>query len=266
MLKIFWDDEREPSVLVPLAAFFGVFEDRAVDYQSAFLQVNHHAYMSYLPMPFARRARIVLANDGERPYRRLIAYGIDFERSERYREEPSRLHAWWHRSNPVRSGIHTIAEMTGRGHYVGNFLQVNTAYAGWWGEGNTMFTIDSKKVTRSPGTEDEYGSTWGFDRTFSYLNVGYLEMNGGHHRMYRWYAANPVRFQKGLRVEIENQHFVPPPESAGQEAFRVGQQSAADDYTSVAFWYQIEPHARLSLAPHRERVAPAQRSAERSTP
>lgn len=33
---------------------------------------------------------------------------------------------------------------------------------------------------------------------------------------------------------------------------------AADDYTSVAFWYQAHPTPELSLSPYRERVAPSQ--------
>ena len=112
--------------------------------------------------------------------------------------ENSRLHAAWNRSNPTRDGMHPILDVTGQGQYVGNFLQVDTKYQGWWGEGDTIFHVDGKASTHTPGTEDEYGACWGFDHTYSYVYSGYIQMDEGQNRMYRWYLANPVRFQKSL--------------------------------------------------------------------
>jgi hypothetical protein len=63
--------------------------------------------------------------------------------------------------------------------------------------------------------------------------------------MYRWYLANPVRFQQSLKVEIQNQRY------------EKGQIPSRDDYTSVAFWYQEEPHRPFTLPPFAERVAPS---------
>ncbi|MGO8674337.1 MAG: glycoside hydrolase family 172 protein [Limisphaerales bacterium] len=246
VLKVSWDDETEPSVRVPLSDFFGATGGKTIDYQSAPMQINHGCYMCYLPMPFSRRARFVLANDGDRDYSRSVAYGIDYEQGPAFAQEKSRLHCAWHRSNPVKSGLHTLLDARGRGHYVGNFLQVHTEFSGWWGEGDTLFHLDGTEMTHTPGTEDEYGSCWGFDHTYAYLYSGYLQMEKGDNRMYRWYAANPVRFQQSLKVEIQNQH------DNGTPAIR-----DADDYTSVAFWYQEEPHQPFALQPFGERSAPS---------
>jgi hypothetical protein len=54
-------------------------------------------------------------------------------------------------------------------------------------------------------------------------------------------VANPVRFQKSFKVEI-------------QDIAPSG--SGADDITSVAFWYQEEPHQPFTLQPFAERTAP----------
>jgi hypothetical protein len=70
---------------------------------------------------------------------------------------------------------------------------------------DTIFRLDGKPMTHTPGTEDEYGSCWGFEHLYSYLYSGYLQMEKGDNRMYRWYVANPVRFQESLKVEIQNQ-------------------------------------------------------------
>jgi hypothetical protein len=245
VLKVFWDDQRGPSIHVPLADFFGAIGGKTIDYQSVPLEINHLCYMCYLPMPFSERARFVLANDGDKDYSQSMAYGIDCEQDRQLAEEKSRLHCRWLRSNPVKEGLHTLLEVRGRGHYVGNFLQVYTKFGGWWGEGDTIFHLDGKQITHSPGTEDEYGSCWGFDHTYSYLYSGYLQNEKGNNRMYRWYLANPVRFRQSLKVEIQNQHNNGTPTS-----------DDADDYTSVAFWYQEGPHA-VALQPFAERVAPS---------
>ena len=243
VLKVFWDDEPIPSVDVPLADFFGAMGGQTIDYQSAPLKIEHLCYMCYLPMPFARRARFLLANDGDRDYSQSVAYGFDHETSDQYARQQSRLHCAWRRSNPVKDGVHAILEVKGRGHYLGNILQVHTRFAGWWGEGDTIFHLDGKSITHSPGTEDEYGACWGFGTTYSYLESGYLQNDKGNHRMYRWYLTNPVRFQDSLKVEIQNQHDNGTPTTTD-----------ADDYTSIAYWYQEGPHPAAPLPPFAERT------------
>jgi hypothetical protein len=67
----------------------------------------------------------------------------------------------------------------------------------------------------------------------------------GMNRMYRWYVANPVRFQKSLKVEIQNQHDNGTPTTTED----------ADDYIGVAFWYQEGAHPVVALPPFKERTA-----------
>ena len=64
--------------------------------------------------------------------------------------------------------------------------------------------------------------------------------------MYRWYLPNPVRFRESLKVEIQNQHDNGTPTTTD-----------ADDYTSIAYWYQESPHQAVSLQPYAERTAPS---------
>ena len=117
------------------------------------------------------------------------------------------------------------------------------------GEGDTIFHLNGKKVTHAPGTEDEYGSCWDFGNTYSYLDSGYLENDKGKNRMYRWYLTNPVRFRESLKVEIQNQHNNGTPTT-----------DDADDYTSIAYWYQDGPHP-TPLQAFAERTAPSKAGA-----
>jgi Protein of unknown function (DUF2961) len=245
VLRMFWDDASEPSIQVPLWAFFAQFDHRATDFQSALMEVKHHCFMSYLPMPFSKHARITLLNDGPESYSRSAAWGVDYEHDVAMANESSRLHAAWLRSNPTRDSLHEILNVTGRGQYIGSILQVNTKYEGWWGEGDTLFEVDGTSYTHSPGTEDEYGSAWGFDRPYSSQYTGYIEMEQGRNRMYRWYVPNPVRFQKELKVTIQDQRF------------QNGQVKSRDDFTTVAFWYQESAHPAPPLPSFQERTAPS---------
>ena len=104
VLKIFRDDESEPSVLTPLGDFFGALRGKTIDYQSSPMQIEHGCHVYFLPMPFSKRARFVLANDSDRDYSAEMAYGIDYEQDQQYAAEKSRLHCTWRRSNPVVGG------------------------------------------------------------------------------------------------------------------------------------------------------------------
>lgn len=142
--------------------------------------------------------------------------------------------------------MHQLLEVSGKGQDIGNFLQVDTKYEGWWGEGGTNFHVDGSTLMHTQGTEDEYGSCWDFKHTFSYVYIGYIQMEQGKNRMCRWYMANPVGFQKSLKVEIQNQR--------GEGKSQI---PSHDDCTSVAFWYQEGAHPAPTLLPYAERAAPS---------
>jgi hypothetical protein len=157
----------------------------------------------------------------------------------------------------ITDGLHTLLEARGRGQYVGSILQaVSKSPRVWFGEGDTIFHLDGKSVTHSPGTEDEYGSCWEDPRwrTFASLYCGHPLNENGVNRMYRWYMANPVRFQQGLKVEIQNQHDNGHATTAD-----------ADDYTSLTFWYQEGPQRVVAL-PGFKNAPPAQAFPTRSNP
>lgn len=249
VLRVYWDGDDKPSINVPLWEFFGNFNRESIDYASLPMAVNHWNSSCYLPMPYAKHARFSLLNDGDQVYSRGVAFGISFEKDVKFANETSRLHATWNRSNPTH-GLHTILKVEGTGQYIGNIFQMRTNYAGWWGEGDTLFTVDGSKFTHSPGTEDEYGSTWAawqIGLLYSHAYVGNIQMETGKNRLYRWYLPDPVRFTKSLSVDLQN-----------QRAVHGKQIDSSDDYTTVAFWYQDGAHAAPALMPYAVRVAPSQ--------
>jgi hypothetical protein len=62
--------------------------------------------------------------------------------------------------------------------------------------------------------------------------------------LYRWHIGDPVRFDHDLRVTIQDLGW-----QAGGKYLPLG-----DDMSSVAFWYQTEPHAAFPKLPEREQL------------
>lgn len=252
VLRVYWDGLDVPSINVPLADFFGSIKNINVDYESKYLTLSHYCYQCYFPMPFSKGAKFVLYNDGTEIYNRSVAWNIEAVVGAEYAHNKSRFHAFYNRSNPT-NGSHTILDIEGRGHYVGNIMHVYTLSPHWWGEGDTDFVLDGKTMKHSPGTEDEYGGCWEFGEKYSYQTCGYI-IGGipmedyisysGHNRMYRWYDSNPVRFRKSLKVTIENQYW----------SFTKGTLWAKDDYTTVAYYY-LEGAQGVDLLPYEQRAS-----------
>ncbi len=73
LIRMFWDDEENPSVLCPLGDFFGLGHEIVNSYQSLLFTASTNgnnkfntgcALNSYVQMPFRKSARIELVNEG----------------------------------------------------------------------------------------------------------------------------------------------------------------------------------------------------------
>ncbi len=268
VLRMYWDGEQSPSVEAPIGDFFGTgheFEDipgghrgqRYVSWSSLPLTVQHKAMNCYFEMPFGRGGRITITNDGAVPVAAFY-YHIDYESyaSESEVSNRGRFHALWRRevtradpqakTNLDGAGNYEFMSAEGRGQYVGVILGIQGYSTGWWGEGDDMFFIDGQTSAASingTGLEDYFGNAWMFQNTFSYPFIGYILQGNrdwtGWHTMYRFHIQDPIYFRKSLRATIEHGHA----------------NHRSDEYTSVAFWYQTEPHKPFGpFAPVEQRL------------
>ena len=65
ILRIYWDDEKEPSVEVPVGDFFAMGWNKYARISSLAVCVNPgSAFNSYWVMPFRKKARLTLQNLG----------------------------------------------------------------------------------------------------------------------------------------------------------------------------------------------------------
>jgi len=60
--------------------------------------------------------------------------------------------------------------------------------------------------------------------------------------MYRWHISDPVRFDKDLKVTMQALGW----RSGGRYL------PLQDDISSVAYWYQAEPHNSFTKVPERD--------------
>ncbi|HUC93894.1 MAG TPA: glycoside hydrolase family 172 protein [Paenibacillus sp.] len=256
IFRLYWDGEEYPSVEVPVSDFFcNGWQERA-DVNSLPIAVNPAGgFNSYWLMPFRESARITMENKNDD--KAVLYYQIDYTLTD-VPEDAAYFHAQWRRSNPVAyKDVHTILDgIRGKGHYVGTYLAWQVNNTGWWGEGEIKFFMDGDRdfpTICGTGTEDYFGGAWNWEQpagTYRTYSTAYLGMHqvikpDGLYRsqqrfgMYRWHVMDPIRFESGLKVTIQDLGW-----RSGRRY--LPQQS---DIASTAFWYQTEPHAAYPKLP-----------------
>lgn len=244
VLRIAWDEESEPSVECPLGDFFGVGYGVERTLRSAMVEMypaggeNHAALNAYWPMPFRKRARFTIENRSRRPVT-MFFLQIDYEKPTAIPDEALYFHAQYRRENPVRRGVpYTILEASGRGVYAGTVLNYHLLGPGAWVEGGNDVYIDGAETPTLPavGGEDYFGHAWGFRTETNGLWHG-TSFGPEDNRMtaYRWHVPDPIHFSSSIRMTLRD------------HGWDVGDRQ--DDYSSVAFWYQTEPHAPFPALP-----------------
>ncbi len=248
LLRIYWDGEATPSVEVPVGDFFANAHGLRYNVVSLQVAVNPQGgFNCYWPMPFRRRCRITMSNEGER-----LIHGLFYQVTYALEDVPddaAYFHAQWRRSVTRRDHPeHVILDgVSGQGHYVGTALAWSQLSDGWWGEGEVKFFMDGDgdhPTICGTGTEDYFGGAWGFNETFSAPFIGYplWQREPGQvpkHGLYRWHIPDPIRFARDLRVTIQALGWWP----------EGGYQPLADDIASTAYWYQSEPHGTFPTPP-----------------
>jgi len=250
-LRMYWDGEEHPSVECPLGDFFGIGFGVDRPFTSLPIRVTSdgRGRNCYWPMPFRKKARITVTNESDQPCG-CFYYYLDWQKHDSIPEDAAYFHAMYRQEFPCVMGRnYLIADIAGRGHYVGTVQSVYHISPGWYGEGDDFFFIDGEKEPRlrGTGTEDYFCDGWGF-RQQSGPFYGTPLWEGGETdcrgSAYRFHLPDPVTFTKSLRVEIEHK---------GSQAFPDGKGTGfieRDDLmSSVAFWYQTEPHRPWSALP-----------------
>jgi hypothetical protein len=270
ILRIYWDGETTPSVECPIGDFFGASNGLVRPIRALDLVVNPGAggradswgFNCYLPMAFSRSARIEVTYDADpgSPAPGGFWYHIDYETYDRppdWLKLVGRFHAQFRRANPTKAvdlrGVnragkdnYVILEAQGEGRLAGYVLGVDNLTGGWWGEGDDMVFVDGETWPPSyhgTGSEEIFGGGACPDVEYSGPYTGFHLVENregdsffGKNAMYRFFVRDPIRFTNSIRVTIEHGHA----------------NDLGNDYSSVAYWYQREPHAPFPPLPDRD--------------
>ena len=264
IIRVYWDNETEPSVECPVGDFFGMGWGKFSPLASSAICVNPgSAFNCYWVMPFHKKCRITMQNISDADDMSLY-YQIDYTLTD-VPVDAAYFHAQFNRSNPNETSIHTIASgIKGKGQYVGTYLAWGVYNNGWWGEGEIKFFIDGD--TKFPsvcgtGTEDYFCGSYDFDTRKKnaagvdetnytefctpYSGLAQVLRGDGHYQvmqrfgLYRWHIMDPIRFDNDLKITIQDLGW-------HQGGRYLKQQS---DISSTCFWYQTEPHAKFPKLP-----------------
>jgi hypothetical protein len=259
-LRVYYDGSATPSVDCPLGDFFAVGHgfERQVNSLLVRDSSSGRSRNSYWAMPFRKRCRITVTNEGRRRVSNLY-YHVDWQKRTSLPADTTYFHARYRQALPAAAGRpYEILSVKGRGHYVGTVLSVIQNEPGWFGEGDDFFFVDGERKARigGTGTEDYFNDAWSLRVAEGpYAGVPVAEGTGLGSRMtaYRWHLADPIPFTTSLVFNMEHKGWTYNQNGSVRSAF----EERADLFSSVAFWYQLgiardqpEPPCGAARLPH----------------
>lgn len=267
ILRFYWDGETTPSVEAPVGDFFCMGWGKYSPLNSLAVCVNPgSAFNCYWPMPFRKKCKITMENIDEHDM--VLYYQVDYVLAK-VPSDAAYFHAQFRRSNPLpyKTDHVLVDNIKGKGQYVGTYIAWGVHNNGWWGEGEIKFFIDGDTkypTINGTGTEDYFCGSYDFDtkakNTAGVEQVNYTEFctpysglcqvikGDGHYDvaqrfgLYRWHIADPIRFEKDLKVTIQALGW----RSEGRYL------PLQDDIASTVFWYQTEPHNPMPPLPDKD--------------
>lgn len=282
ILRIWWDDEEQPSVEVPIGDFFGLGHNMVKNFVSLPLQMSPEdgrSFNCWFPMPFQKNARIEIHNECDSKLN--FYYYVDYEAytdNTNLTNDYAYFHAQWRRVNPTDGWAdHTlwwednpqamkdawetpnldgksnylILEAQGRGHFVGCHVDIDNFRReanAWYGEGDDMIFIDGDELPTiyGTGTEDYFNTAFCPTQEYSAPYHGVIVNQGTPD--FRWKGKNSL-----YRYHIEDPIFF---EKSIKFTIEHGHANKLSlDYASTAYWYQTEPHLPFpALLPIAERL------------
>lgn len=286
ILRIWWDNEPEPSVECPLSDFFGCGHGEFHNFTSAPLQMSPRGgkgFNSWWPMPFRKHARIEITNENEKKIN--VYFYVDYELYDKFPEDSNLpigyFHAQFRRvdyktdihndfdtgkkisrvnfqmagKNTLANGgyekNHIILEAKGKGQYVGCHLDIDNCVRfnlNWPGEGDDMIWIDDD-LGKEPTL---YGTG-----TEDYVNQAFSQQekySAPYHG-----TIKPGGFNWAGKITFYRYHIQDPVSFEKQIKVSIEHGHAntrGDIWESTAYWYQTEPHAKFPQLPNKAARTP----------
>jgi hypothetical protein len=242
IIRIYWDGEETPSVECPLPDFF-CDPNGAIERVDSVLVNKLRGWNAYFPMPFAKSARVELTYDNPRyasanPSPGAVpAYSyVIYRKLESLPADAQYFHAQWRKQALLfGKNDYEVIQASGLGQLIGWNLTLR-ALAGALppvDENEKVFVDGSSEPSGEwQGLEDPFGFSWNFPpQANSFPYAGYHPFFGGY-AAYRFFLNDRIPFRKSLRMTLVATGIEKEYSKLGSEL----------EFTSVAYWYQKEPH------------------------
>ncbi len=246
VLRGWWDGQAHPSIECPLGDFFGNAHGKVMGYQSAVHSVGPKGAMNFWqPMPFVKRAKLTVANEGTEPLD--IVYQIDYTLGDKHADDVGRMHVLFRRENPTmeKRDFEILPLRKNKGRYLGAVIGVRNLHPEqWWGEGEIKVYMDGDRefpTICGTGSEDYVGLAWGVQQA-TYLYNGCSLKQKNFISMYRWHLPDPYAWKKEARITMQQIAWQDPPKKEGLAEVQ-------DDWSCATFWYEPVPSAPLPPLP-----------------
>lgn len=253
VIRIYWEGQQHPSVEAPLGDFFGFAHGKTGAFHTAVHSVGErYALNSWIAMPFAKHAKVTITNDLD--FQALFFYQVDYTLGDDHGDHFGRLHALFQRESPTTKArdFELLPKREGSGCYLGTVIGVRPREPHWWGEGAVKMFIDGDRELPTivgTGAEDYVGLSWGLQQNaFLYNGATLVEgdrLNTGAISMYRWHLADPVYWQRDIRITVQQIGLKPPANSLKEYLAQLYDRE--DDWCACTFWY--EPIPSLPIPP-----------------
>lgn len=244
-LRIWWDGEKNPSVEAPLCDFFCDPNGALERVDSTFVN-KKRGWNCYFPMPFAKSARVEVSMDNKRyanaDWAQAPCYSyVHYRTLKSVPIDSGYFHANWRQETLLLGkDEYKVFEAKGKGQWVGWNMTIHApgSSAGYPVDENVNFYIDGENEASIvwQGLEDGFGFSWGFPEVAnSFPYTGYQTYYNGA-AAYRFNDADRIAFNKGLRMTVgfgKNEPFFIDLFSKPENKLEL---------SSVAYWYQKEPH------------------------
>ncbi len=259
LLRIFYDGRKKPDVEAPVGDFFGCCFGKRMEIISVPVIVEDaDSYNCFWKMPFRKSIRIEVVNQSTKPIRKLYN-NVDWIKKKHLPDNTMYFCAQYRQEYPAKKGKdYLVLDAEGKGYYVGTVYAVRTRSPSWFGEGDELIYIDGEKKPsiRGTGTEDYFLSAWGLKKNSTpYFGVPYLNQPdriiGQMTCSYRWHIHDPLVFNTGIRVTFETFGWMSPDENKEHRAHSWNERE--DDFSSVAFWYQMGSTKKFTTVPAAEK-------------
>lgn len=245
IFKAKWDNEKENAIDVPFQSFFGYAFGKP-SMKSMLLGATQAMCYSYLPMPFDGQANLsVEYKDGNKEEEITLSGRIYYTEKQRDKRREGKLYTQSRREYLPEPGVpYTIADVQGKGHYIGTILiaqGLNEGMTEYWESDDCSF-IDGEMRIHGTGSEDYFNGGWyavtdRWDRGISLPIHGSLlyDIKTARTGGYRFYLSDKINFNSSYVLTIEH----------GPEGNKLDV-----DYTSVGLFYADKPQFKNQYLTH----------------